>query len=255
MAAADAIRPDSRRREAWRRSTRSAAQPSSPAVVVRDTSRSEAFYPQARLRYGREYLSTEAIDAAFPGPDRGEPFDISHLATAPDGTLALAIYRFPAKKPVEAWRRAVARGRLLAAFQVPAGSFGGGSASQMKAGSSRRSSRTATVALFTRTGQAGEVLRYVLVTASARTSRGSLKKTSRPRRRATRSGRRRDRGTRRRHGGRGTPELTRPEVTPTLSTPRASLVDLALVVDQVGSTPPARATSTRRFEFELLRSR
>ena len=125
VAAADAIRPDSKERAVADASNRAAA----PTAVQRASSGFVAVGPFTRkrvLRHGKEYLSTESIDAAFPSLDRGEPFDISHLATAPDGTLALAIYRFPAKKPVEAavelWRERM----LLAAFPVPPGSFGGG---------------------------------------------------------------------------------------------------------------------------------
>jgi hypothetical protein len=125
VAAADAIRPDSKERALVDASNRTAA----PAAVQRSSSGFVAVGPFTRkrvLRHGKEYLSTESIDAAFPSLDSGEPFDISHLATAPDGTLALAIYRFPAKKPVEAavelWRERT----LLAAFPVPPGSFGGG---------------------------------------------------------------------------------------------------------------------------------
>src|SRR5215207_10833141 len=81
----------------------SAVQRSSGYVAV------GAFTRKRVLHHGREYLSTAAIDAAFPSLESGEPFDISHLATAPDGTVALAIYRFPAKQPVEAavelWRK------------------------------------------------------------------------------------------------------------------------------------------------------
>ena len=45
-----------------------------------------------------------------------------------------------------------------------------------------------------------------------------------------------------------------PDVMPTISTPSSQrLVDLRRVVDQVRGTPPARATSTRRFEFDELR--
>ena len=44
------------------------------------------------------------------------------------------------------------------------------------------------------------------------------------------------------------------DVTPTGRTPSSqSRVDLGLVVDQVDATPPARATSTSRFELEELR--
>ena len=125
VAAADAITPESKDRAVADASSR----PAVPTAVQRSSSGYVAVGPFTRkrvLRHGEEYLSTESIDAAFPSPDSGEPFDISHLATAPDGTLALAIYRFPAKKPVEAavelWRDR----NLLAAFPVPPGSFGGG---------------------------------------------------------------------------------------------------------------------------------
>jgi hypothetical protein len=125
VAAADAIRPESRERIVAEASNRAGA----PTAVQRSSSGYVAvgrFTKKRVLHHGREYLSSESIDAAFPSLDGGEPFDISHLATAPDGTLALAIYRFPAKEPVEAavelWRDR----ELLGAFPVPAGSFGGG---------------------------------------------------------------------------------------------------------------------------------
>jgi len=125
VAAADAIRPEGRERTVSAAPARSAAQSavqgsSSGYVAV------GAFTRKRVLHHGREYLSTAAIDAAFPSLESGEPFDISHLATAPDGTVALAIYRFPAKQPVEAAVELWRKGRLLAAFEVPAGSFGGG---------------------------------------------------------------------------------------------------------------------------------
>jgi hypothetical protein len=74
---------------------------------------------------GREYLSAEAIDGAFPVPVDG-PLHISRLSVAPDGTLALGVYRFPAQGPargaIELWHRR----ELVSAFPVPPGSFGGG---------------------------------------------------------------------------------------------------------------------------------
>jgi hypothetical protein len=77
------------------------------------------------LRNGREYLSREALDKAFPVPAEGI-LDIAHLASAPDGTLAVAIYKFPGtggiRRGVELWQR----GRLMSAFAVPPGSFGNG---------------------------------------------------------------------------------------------------------------------------------
>jgi len=125
VAAADAIRPDGQER-----TVSAAPGPAAPQTSVQRASSGYVavgdFTRKRVLRHGREYLSADAIDAAFPGVELGEPFDISHLATAPDGTLALAIYRFPAKKPVEAGVELWREGRLVAAFQVPAGSFGGG---------------------------------------------------------------------------------------------------------------------------------
>lgn len=125
VAAADAIRPDAKERTISEASNRSAA----PASVQRSSSgyvAVGAFTRKRVLHHGREYLDTASIDAALPGLETGEPFDISHLATAPDGTLALAIYRFPFKEPTEAAIELWHNRRLLAAFPVPAGSFGGG---------------------------------------------------------------------------------------------------------------------------------
>jgi hypothetical protein len=77
-------------------------------------------------RGGREYLSAAEIDEAFPAPLEGLPFDVAHLAVSPEGTLALAVYKFPPTGPVrvgiELWRDK----RLVGAFTVPARSFGGG---------------------------------------------------------------------------------------------------------------------------------
>jgi hypothetical protein len=77
-------------------------------------------------RRGRLYLSAAEIDEAFPAPLEGLPFDVAHVAVAPDGTLALAVYKLPPTGPiraaVELWRR----GELLSAFNVPTGTFGGG---------------------------------------------------------------------------------------------------------------------------------
>jgi hypothetical protein len=77
-------------------------------------------------RRGRVHLSAAEIDEAFPAPLEGLPFDVAHLAVAPDGTLALAVYKLPATGPiraaVELWRQ----GELVSAFIVPTGTFGGG---------------------------------------------------------------------------------------------------------------------------------
>ncbi|HEX5468941.1 MAG TPA: hypothetical protein VFW80_07830 [Gaiellaceae bacterium] len=124
VAAADAVRPKGKEH------VRLPAEDVAAAPVVhRASSGYVAVGPLTRnrvLRFGREYLSAASVDAAFPGDDVGEPLDISHLATAPDGTLALAVYRFPAKDPAEAAIELWRRGRLVSAFRVPAGAFGGG---------------------------------------------------------------------------------------------------------------------------------
>ena len=77
------------------------------------------------LRDGREYLSREQIERAFPVAVEG-PLDITELAVAPDGTLVLEVYRFPrgerVRSALQFWRGK----KLEAAFAVPPGSFGGG---------------------------------------------------------------------------------------------------------------------------------
>jgi len=123
IAAADAVRQSEKHRVVTER-------PAAPTTVVRRSSSGYiavgSYTRKEVLRHGQEYLSSDSVDAAFPSPDLGEPFDISHLAAAPDGTLALAVYRFPAKEPAQAGIELWRQGRLLGAFQVPAGAFGGG---------------------------------------------------------------------------------------------------------------------------------
>jgi hypothetical protein len=101
----------------------------SPVVVHRASSELIAVGALTRkrvLRHGREYLSEEEVDAAFPAPLEGIPFDIAYVASAPDGTVLLAVYKFPelgpAQAAIELWRD----GRALRAFLVPPGSFAGG---------------------------------------------------------------------------------------------------------------------------------
>jgi hypothetical protein len=78
------------------------------------------------VREGREVLTAAQVDAAFPAPFPGEPFDIAHVAVAPDGTLVLAVYKFPYHEParaaIELWRG----NELVGAFPVPDGSFAAG---------------------------------------------------------------------------------------------------------------------------------
>ena len=84
-----------------------------------------AFLRKRVLRSGKEYLDAAAVEKAFPVPVDG-PLDISKIALAPDGTLVLAVYRFPSDGPargaLELWRGR----RLVGAFPVPPGYFGGG---------------------------------------------------------------------------------------------------------------------------------
>ena len=123
VAAADSFRaePNERFIPAERtQSQRLVANPAPEYVAEGDAMRTHV------SRRGREYLSAADIDAAFPAPLEGLPFDVAHLAVAPDGTLALAVYKLPATGPiraaVELWRR----GELVNAFVVPTGTFGGG---------------------------------------------------------------------------------------------------------------------------------
>jgi hypothetical protein len=97
------------------------------------------------MRRGRVYLTAAQIDAAFPAPLEGIPFDVAHLAFASDGTLALAVYKLPATGPIRAAIELWRDGRLVSAFLVPTGSFGGG------LGFSRSTGRLATVAADERT--------------------------------------------------------------------------------------------------------
>jgi hypothetical protein len=77
-------------------------------------------------RRGRPYLSAAEIDAAFPAPLEGLPFDVAHLAVGPDGTLALAVYKFPPTGPIRAAIELWRQDELVNAFNVPTGTFGGG---------------------------------------------------------------------------------------------------------------------------------
>lgn len=99
-----------------------------PPAVLRDAGGFVAAgKPLTRvLHKGRLYLTAEQIDDAFPPPLEGVLFAIGHVASTPDGTVALAIYNFgtagPPTNVIELWRD----GRLLDAFPVPPGTFGGG---------------------------------------------------------------------------------------------------------------------------------
>ena len=98
VAAADAVRDDPKR-DAGAAAARAASVPRHVEFVP---GRSGVFRGHGHylhdhvLRRGREYLSADEIAAAFPVPVEG-PLDISQVAVAPDGTLVLGVYRFPAR--------------------------------------------------------------------------------------------------------------------------------------------------------------
>lgn len=125
VATADAVRgsADSRVEAGGRE----AARPAAEIALVDTREYVAAGRPRTRvLRGGRVHLTPEQIDEAFPAPLEGVLFDIAHVASAPDGTVALAIYNFgmaaPARNAIELWRD----GRLVGAFAVPPGTFGRG---------------------------------------------------------------------------------------------------------------------------------
>ena len=78
------------------------------------------------LYRGGEYLSPDQVKRAFPAPLPGALFQIAHLAAKEDGTVAIAIYGFPAggepADAIQVWKD----GNLEASFLVPPGTFGGG---------------------------------------------------------------------------------------------------------------------------------
>jgi hypothetical protein len=84
-----------------------------------------SFLHKRVLRAGREHLSADRVADAFPAAG-DEPVHVANVVLAPDGTLVLAVQRFPIARPVrsalEFWRGR----RLVAAFEVPPGSLAGG---------------------------------------------------------------------------------------------------------------------------------
>lgn len=99
-----------------------------PAAVLHDAGGfTAAGKPPTRvLHKGRLYLAADEILEAFPPPLEGVQFAIGDVASGPDGTVAVAIYNFgtvgPAMNVIEIWRD----GRLVGAFPVSPGTFGGG---------------------------------------------------------------------------------------------------------------------------------
>ncbi len=125
LAAADAFRASPRERTVAKRDLNLAQ----PVAVHRATSGLIAvgsFTRKSVLKNGREYLTPEEVEGAFPAGLEGVPFDIAYVASASDGTVALAIYRFPYGGPasplIELWRGH----SRVSAFRVPPGAFAGG---------------------------------------------------------------------------------------------------------------------------------
>jgi hypothetical protein len=124
LAAADAFRAEGKERAVAR-----PANLSEPLTVHRATSGLIAVGTLTRKRVlenGREFLSEDAVEAAFPDGLEGIPYDIAYVARAANGTVVLGIYAFPyggpASSVVQVWR-----GRsFVSAFRVPSGSFAGG---------------------------------------------------------------------------------------------------------------------------------
>ncbi len=84
-----------------------------------------SFLAKKVMRGGTEVLSAVAVADAFPSFEEG-PTEIVHLAVAPDGTLVLAVRRFPVGRPLlgalQLWRGS----RLVATWAVPPRAFAGG---------------------------------------------------------------------------------------------------------------------------------
>jgi hypothetical protein len=102
---------------------------SSPVVVHRATSGLIAvgeFTRKRVLKNGREYLSAEQVDSAFPSELEGIPYDITYVASASDGTVALGIYTFPYGSPARALIQLWQGHSLKRVFRVPEGAFAGG---------------------------------------------------------------------------------------------------------------------------------
>ncbi len=105
------------------------AKPSAPVRLV-DGGRHDYATAGDRLQdrvllKGKEYLGAEAVRAAFPVDVPG-PIAISRIAVARDGTLALALYRFPSATPAQGAIELWSDRTPVGGFGVPPGYFGGG---------------------------------------------------------------------------------------------------------------------------------
>lgn len=100
---------------------------SSTLVPSRDTGLRAVggFLHSSIVRGSDEVLSADAVAEAFPSAMPG-PIEIRHMGVAPDGTLVLAVRRFPPNHKLlgalELWRGT----RLVATWEVPPRSFAGG---------------------------------------------------------------------------------------------------------------------------------
>jgi hypothetical protein len=124
LAAADAFRAGPRERRI------TASEAASGAVVVHHATSGliavGAFTRKHVLKNGREYLSAEQVDSALPSELEGIPYDITYVASASDGTVALGIYTFPYGSPARALIQLWQGHSLEGTFRVPEGAFAGG---------------------------------------------------------------------------------------------------------------------------------
>jgi hypothetical protein len=81
--------------------------------------------PSHVVRGADEVLSATAVAEAFPSFSDG-PTEILHLAVAPDGTLVLAVRRFPSNHELEGALELWRGDRLVATWAVPPRWFAGG---------------------------------------------------------------------------------------------------------------------------------
>jgi hypothetical protein len=77
------------------------------------------------VQSGHVVLTPEEIARAFPA-QLGGPVDIKDVALSPDGTLVVAVYRFPLDHPARAALEFWRRHRLVGAFTLAPGMLLGG---------------------------------------------------------------------------------------------------------------------------------
>lgn len=74
---------------------------------------------------GSQYLAAETIRRAFPGGGSGA-LNIAKLAVSQNRSVAIGLFRFPARGPIRAGIEVWSGDRLVGSFAVPAGSFSSG---------------------------------------------------------------------------------------------------------------------------------